>query len=70
LHTFETMLSYLRDTTTTTGLTVTARLLEGSYHTGKKIADTVMKTLHVTHHAVCPQWNYTIRPRVEDALTM
>ena len=69
LRTFETMLGYLRDTTTTTGLTVTARLLEGIYQTGKKIADTVMKTLNVTHHAVCPQWNYTIRPRVEDALT-
>jgi hypothetical protein len=69
LRTFETMLGYLRDTTTTTGLTVTARLLEGIYQTGKKIADTVMKTLNVTHHAVCPQWNSTIRPRVEDALT-
>ena len=68
LRSFETMLGYLRDTTTTTGLTVTAQLLEGIYQTGKKIADTMMKRLHVTHHAVCPQWNYTIHPRVEGAL--
>jgi hypothetical protein len=57
LRTFETRLGELRDTTTTTGLTVTARLLDGIYHTGKKIADTVMQMLHVTHHAVCPPWN-------------
>jgi hypothetical protein len=57
LRTFETRLGELCDTTTTTGLTVTARLLDGIYHTGKKIADTVMQTLHVTHHAVCPPWN-------------
>jgi hypothetical protein len=57
VRTFETMLGYLRDTTTTTGLTVTARLRAGISQTGKKIADTVMKTLHVTHHAGCPQGN-------------
>ena len=68
LRSFETMLGSLRDTTTTTGLTVTAQLLEGIYQTGKKIADTMMKRLHVTHHAVCPQWNSTLHPRVEGAL--
>jgi hypothetical protein len=63
LRTLETMLGYIRDTTTTTGLGVTASLLEGVYHTGKRVADAVMKTLYVEHHAVCPQWNYTIHPR-------
>lgn len=69
LRTFETRRGDLRDTTTTTGLTVTARLLEGIDQPGTKIADTVMKTLNVTHHAVGPPWNYPIRPRVEAALT-
>jgi len=63
LRTLETMLGYIRDTTTTTGLGVTARLLEGVYHTGKRVAEAVMKTLSVEHHAVCPQWNYAIHPR-------
>jgi hypothetical protein len=67
LRTFETMLGYLRDTTTTTGLKVTASMLEGVYQTGKRVADAVMKTLRVDHHVVCPRWNYTIHPRVDDA---
>ena len=66
--TFDTILGCLRDTTTTTGLKVTAQLLEGIYQTGKKVADAVMKTLNVEHHAVCPQWNDTIRPRVHGAV--
>jgi hypothetical protein len=68
LRTFDTMLGYLRDTTTTTGLQVTARLLAGVYQTGIKVTDAVMKTLYVEHHAICPSWNYTIRPRVKGTL--
>ena len=68
LRTFDTMLGYRRDTTTTTGLHVTAQVLDGLYQTGKKVADAVMKALHVEPHAVCPQWNYTIRPRVDGSL--
>jgi len=67
LRTFETMLGYLRDTTTTTGLRVTTSLLEGVYETGKRVANAVMKTLHVEPHSICPQWNYTIHPRVGSA---
>jgi Rhodopirellula transposase DDE domain len=68
LRTFDTMLGSLRDTTTTTGLQVTAPLLEGLYQTGKKVADAVMKTLHMEPHAVCPHWHSTIRPRVDGPL--
>ena len=63
LRTFETMLSLIRGTRTRTGLTVSAHLLEGVFETGKKVTDAVMKTLHMTRHTSCPQWNYTIRPR-------
>jgi Rhodopirellula transposase DDE domain len=66
--TFETRLGYIRDTTTTTGLRVMASLLEGVYQTGKRVTTAVMNTLHVEPHAVCPRWNYTIRPRVDSAL--
>jgi hypothetical protein len=67
LRTVETMLGYLRHTTTTTGLRVTAHILAGVYQTGKRVADAVMNTLQVEPHAVCPQWNYTIHPRWDDA---
>ena len=59
----ELMLGYIRGTTTTTGLTVTAHLDEGMYRKGLKVARTDMASLNVKEHEVCPQWNYTISPR-------
>lgn len=63
LATWETMLGYLRGTTTETGLTVRAALHDGTYQTGESVSDAEMATLNLTHHAVCPTWNYTLRPR-------
>jgi hypothetical protein len=63
LTTWATMLRYLQGTTTTTGLTVRAALHDGVYQTGESVPDPVMATLNLTHHAVCPTWNYTLRPR-------
>ena len=60
---FDTMLAYIRGTTTTTGLTVKASLLEGIYEKGQRVSDAEMKQLNLERHAVCPNWNYTIRPR-------
>ncbi len=64
LRTFETMLALLRGTVTETGLKVEAFLVDKVYVTGLKVADAVMKSLNLERHAVCPNWNYTIRPRV------
>jgi hypothetical protein len=64
LRSFDTMLAYIRGTTTTTGLTVKASLLEGAYETGQGVPDTEMDKLNVERHTVCPNWNYTIRPRL------
>jgi len=69
LRTLETMLGFIRGTTTQTGLTVSAHLLEGIFETGKKVSDAVTKTLNMTRHAICPQWNYTMRPRLGQTLT-
>jgi len=63
LRTWETLLGYLRDTTTTTGLAVEASLLEGTYATGRRVADTEMHALLLDRHPVCPTWNYTLHPR-------
>jgi Rhodopirellula transposase DDE domain len=60
----ETRLNYLRGTTTTTGLTVRAALLEGSYEKGQKVSAAQLKQLTIEHHSVCGQWTYTIRPHV------
>jgi hypothetical protein len=65
LTSFELLLNYIRTTTTETGLRVTARLRPGNYPTGIKISADDMKRLALKPHAVCPQWNYTIRPRTD-----
>jgi hypothetical protein len=57
------MLGYIRGTTTTTGLTVTAHLDENTYPKGKKVGREEMDHLNLKCHDVCPQWNYTISPR-------
>lgn len=64
LRTLETMLNFLRGTTTNTGLTVRAALLEGTFETGQSVSEDQMKHLHIEHAAVCAQWNYTLQPRV------
>lgn len=63
LRTWETMLGYLRATTTRTGLTVDACLLDGDYPTGQTVSETEMEALLLDRHETCPRWNYTIRPR-------
>jgi hypothetical protein len=57
------MLGYIRGTTTKTGLTVKAVLDEGIYPKGQKISWKDVDALDLTPHDVCPEWNYTIRPR-------
>lgn len=66
LRDYETVLDYLRQTTTATGLQVSAHLVTQVYQKGIQIADEVMKALNLTKHEVCPQWNYTLRPRQAD----
>jgi hypothetical protein len=63
LDTWDTILGYLRGTKTETGLTVRAALHDRTYQTGESVSDAVMATLNLTRHAVCPSWNYTLRPR-------
>jgi len=64
LRTFEIMLAYIRGTTTQTGLKVSAALIEKVYDKGIKVAKEVMESLNLQRHATCPNWNYTIRPRL------
>ena len=65
LGSYETILNYIATTTTETGLTVSAALLDGEYPTGAKISDDQMEQLNLHPHEVCPKWNYTIQPQLE-----
>ena len=63
LRTFEAMLSYIRGTTTETGLKVKAFIVDGHYEKGVKVSDQEMEALNLERHDTCPQWNYTIKPQ-------
>lgn len=67
LHTFEFMLACIRGTVTTTGLQVKAFLVEDVYQKGIQVTKSTMETLSIEMHAVCPRWNYTIKPRLVSA---
>jgi len=62
LRTVAIVLGFICRTTTRTGLTVTATQFEKTYETGVKVSNAEFKTIQLTRHEVCPQWNYKIRP--------
>jgi hypothetical protein len=64
LRTFERLVALIRGTTTTTGLRVRAERLRGDYPKGETLSDAEMARLQLERHAVCPRWNYTIRPHL------
>jgi hypothetical protein len=63
LRTFETMLAYIRGTTTSTGLAVQAPALAGDFPTGEHVPDAELACLNIMRHDPCPTWNYTFRRR-------
>jgi hypothetical protein len=57
------LLAYIRGTRTESGAAVQGVVLAGRYPKGIEIADEEMATLRLFRHPVCPNWNYTIKPR-------
>src|SRR5215470_10083631 len=56
-------------TTTRTGLTVQARLDDGTYPTGVKVTNAQMAALPVSRHPFHGDWNYTLHPASRHATT-
>ena len=63
LTSYDVLLDGLRQTSTTTGLTVQATAFDKTYEKGLSVTDAEMKLLMIQKHDICPNWNYTIRPR-------
>ena len=63
LRTWEAIQAAVRGTSTITGLEVRAELYDRPYRTGERVTDAEMANLRLEHHALCPAWNYTLRPR-------
>lgn len=64
LESFELALSYINSTTTEPGLSVYAEITEKTYETGKTVSKEKMAALNLTRDEICPNWNYTITPRL------
>jgi len=62
LTSYQTIISLIAATTTSTGLKVYARLDEGTYETGVKITQKQMNALNLHRHDFHGDWNYTIKP--------
>jgi hypothetical protein len=62
LDTYETILKYIRSTTTATGLRVRALLLPKAYKKGVKVSDDEMEQLSLHTHTSRQRWNYTLQP--------
>jgi hypothetical protein len=62
LRSLEIMLGWVRGTKVG-GVGVTARLDPARYPTRVQVPRAVMEALDIEHHAVCPDWNYTLSPR-------
>ncbi len=63
LDSYETILKYLRTTTTTTGLKVTALLNEKLYEKGIKVTKEQKTSISLTSHHVQPKQNYSLHPK-------
>ena len=63
LDSYQTIMNYIRTTTTATGLEVRARLVKKAYQKGIKISDAQFSQLSMQRHTTLPKWNYTLSPR-------
>jgi hypothetical protein len=59
---YETILKYIMTTTTSTGLTVDATIVDKIYEKGLKATPEQVAQLNIERHETNANWNYTIRP--------
>jgi len=59
---FDTIVNYIKTTSTSSGLKVTACLETKLFEKGVRISDSQMNQLNIEKKSLLPKWNYTIRP--------
>jgi len=60
LLTYELIISLIRNTTTKTGLSISAKIDRRIYKLKEKITDNEFESINLQKHEINPQWNYTI----------
>lgn len=63
LRTFATLLAYIHETVTETGLRVKIYLVDQVYEKGVKLSKEAMQSLNSQFAQACPRGNSTIKPR-------
>ena len=63
LRSFPIMLNYIRGTTTQTGLSVRAFLVDRAFEKGRSVSQEQRDALCLIRRPVCPNWNYIISPQ-------
>merc|ERR1711964_262937 len=63
LRTLHRILSFIRATTTSRGLSIDAEVDPVTYEKGIKISDSHMRSLNIARRRFCSECNYTIHPR-------
>jgi hypothetical protein len=58
------VINLIRNTTTTQGLEVEARLDLNLYQTGIKVTDTELNAIAIERNSFHGEWNYIIKPKV------
>jgi transposase len=66
LESLEVIINLITATTTRTGLEVYAQLDERAYPDKVRISDAQLAAVVLTGHDFHPEWNYTIKPRLDD----
>lgn len=64
LTSLEVVINLIRNTSTTQGLEVEARLDENLYKTGIKVTDTELDTIAIERNSFHGEWNYIIQPQI------
>jgi hypothetical protein len=64
LESLEVIINLIAATTTTTGLTIYARLDDRVYEIGVEVSDEQLAAVNITRHSFHGEWNYTITPSV------
>jgi len=65
LRTWDTMVNLIRRTTTHTGLTVKAFLVNKVFEKGRKVSEEARKQICLHPRWTCPNWNYIIKPNTD-----
>jgi hypothetical protein len=63
LRSFQTMLNFIQGTTTSTGLTVKAFLVDCLFEKRRQVSKAARQAIRLERRSVCPIWNYIIRPQ-------